>query len=451
MSVLQTGTVRAKRISAAARLDRLPIGSFHKSVMWLTAYVFFFELGDLNTFAFAAPSLRAQWHLSISTIGYVTSAAFLGMFVGSIVGGRISDLLGRKKAFIVSTIWYSGFSLLNAFVWDTSGLFVTRFLTGVGLSAMTVVGIAYISEMFPAKLRGKYQGWVMTVGLCGIPVTAYLGTWFVSLGAWGWRVIFIWGGLGILALLGARRMEESPRWYENRGRLDEADATLDRIEASIKKQVGELPPVPEVVAAAAPSRGKFSELFAPAIRRSTILLVLMWMCEILAFYGFVAWIPTLLAARGISIVKSLIWTSAMHVGAPIGAVIGALVSERWERKYSMAAMAMLIAACGLLYGTSHKVLAVIIFGFAVATLIQVFTVLWFTYTAECFPTNVRNSGLGLAYGAGRLANVAGPLVIAFLFTHYGYVSVFVYIATLWVIVGIGLGVFGPKTKGRVLV
>jgi putative MFS transporter len=450
MNGSQIGTVQASRYSAAARLDRLPIGSFHKQIVWLIAYVFFFELGDLNTFAFAAPAIRVAWKLSISTIGYITSASFFGMFLGSLIGGRLSDRIGRKKALILGTVCYSGFSLLNAFVWNTSGLFITRFLTGVGLSAMTVVGITYISEMFPAKLRGAYQGWILTVGLCGIPVTAYMATWLVSLGAWGWRLVFVWGSLGMLLLFVANRLEESPRWYETRGRLAEADAVLERIEARIKKQFGELPPVPQVVAVA-PSRGKFSELFASNIRGVTFMLVIGWFVEILAFYGFVAWVPTLLAARGISVVKSLAWTSAMYVGAPIGALIGALISERWERKWSLAVMAIVIAACGLMYGMSYKTLAVIIFGFSVSVLLQAFTVLWYTYTAECFPTNIRTSGTGLAYGAGRFANVLGPFAVAFLFIHYGYVSVFVYIATMWVITGIILGVFGPKTKGTTLV
>ena len=83
------------RYSASARLDRLPIGSFHKQAMWALAYVFFFELGDLNSFAFAAPALRVQWKLSVATIGIITSAAFIGMFVGAVAGGWFSDRVGR--------------------------------------------------------------------------------------------------------------------------------------------------------------------------------------------------------------------------------------------------------------------------------------------------------------------------------------------------------------------
>src|SRR6266436_3174850 len=130
-------------------------------MMWLLGFVFFFELADLNTFSFAAPAIRSEWRLSISTIGFITSATFVGMFIGATSGGWFSDRVGRKRALILTTTWYSAFSLLNAFVWDTTSLFAARLLTGLGLSAMTVVAITYVSEMFPASTRGTYQGKIM--------------------------------------------------------------------------------------------------------------------------------------------------------------------------------------------------------------------------------------------------------------------------------------------------
>jgi MFS transporter, putative metabolite:H+ symporter len=165
METVSINKLQGARNSAAARLDRLPIGSFQKRVMWLTAYVFFFELGDLNNFAFAAPELQKQWKLSIDTIGLITSAAFIGMFVGAIFGGWFADKVGRKKALLLTTVFFSAFSVMNACAWDVPGLFVTRFFTGLGLSGMTIAAITYISEMFPTKKRGAYQAWVMTIGL----------------------------------------------------------------------------------------------------------------------------------------------------------------------------------------------------------------------------------------------------------------------------------------------
>jgi len=67
------------RPPAAVRLDRLPIAGFHRDIVKLLAYIFFFELGDLNSFAFAAPGVRQEWQLSLGAISTITSAAFVGM------------------------------------------------------------------------------------------------------------------------------------------------------------------------------------------------------------------------------------------------------------------------------------------------------------------------------------------------------------------------------------
>src|SRR5204862_2961195 len=101
----------------------------------------------------------------------------------------------------------------------------------VGLSSMTVVAMTYISEMFPAKLRGRYQALILTIGLCGIPVTAYVARFIIPVAPWGWRAVFIWGSLAMAFPLLAERLEESPRWFEQKGRQKEADASMARIEA----------------------------------------------------------------------------------------------------------------------------------------------------------------------------------------------------------------------------
>jgi putative MFS transporter len=82
------------------------------------------------------------------------------------------------------TVGFSIFSLLNSVAWTTAGLLIARLLTGVGLSAMTVVGITYVSEVFPANRRGEYQGWIMTIGLIGVPVTAYVARFCIPIAPW---------------------------------------------------------------------------------------------------------------------------------------------------------------------------------------------------------------------------------------------------------------------------
>jgi putative MFS transporter len=443
--------VRPGASAAAVRLDRLPITAFHRRLVLLLGYIFFFELGDLNSFAFAAPAVRQAWHLSIDTIGGITAASFVGMFVGATTAGWISDRFGRKRALIATTVWYSVFSLFNAFAWDVTGLFLTRLLTGVGLSAMTVVAITYISEMFPASRRGTYQAWIMTIGLCGIPVTAYVARFLVPMAPWGWRAVFVWGALGLLFPLFARQLEESPRWYESHGRIAEAEEVLARIERQVERETGQLLP-PGAVPFAPPSvqRGGFGALVASGSLKRLALLVAVWICQTLGFYGFNAWVPTLLTEHGFSIVRSLEQSSVMQIGAVPGAWIAACISDRWERKTLIAVTALVIATCGMIYGLSFRTSSIVIFGFLVAMGQQVFAPLLYAYTPECFPTEARNTGAGVSYGVGRLGNAAGPLLVAYLFSHYGYASVFAYIAVCWAIVAILITAFGPRTKGRAL-
>jgi putative MFS transporter len=447
MMTISTST----RLSLAARLDRLPITSIHKRAMWILGMVFFFELGDLYTFAFAAPAILKQWDLSISTISHIVSWTFFGMFVGAVGGGWCSDRIGRKRTLLLFTCEYSIGSLLNAAVRGTFELSAARFLTGVGLSAMTVIAITYISEIFPANRRGTYQGWIMTIGLLGIPCTAYIARLTVPLVAWGWRLVFVWGGLGIVIMLFAKHLEESPRWYENRGDFDKADAVIERFERAALLKPSGFPSASEVIAPTVieptkPRQGLL-DLFAPAYLPRTMMLVTVWVAQTLGFYGFAAWVPTLLVAHGFSLVQSLGWSSAMTIGAVPGAIIAARISDRWERKWSITIVALVIAICGLLYGLTFNVTAIVIFGFLFAMFIQTFAPLLYAYTPECYPTQIRNSASGLAYGTGRLANAFGPLVVAFLFEHYGYKSVFVYIASMWLTVALILSAFGPKTKG----
>ena len=443
-------------VDAASRLDRLTVSSFHRRTARLLAYVFFFELGDLNSFAYAAPALRQQWQLSIATIATITSASFVGMFVGAMTAGTLSDHIGRKRALLVTTLWYSSMSLLNACAWSVPSLFAARLLTGVGLSGMTVVAMTYIGEMFPSRVRGAFQARILMFGLIGIPATAYVARFIVPLGDWGWRVVFVWGSLALFFPFVARRLEESPRWLERRGRRDEAEAALARIERE-SPQARESSVVEGGPSQARPinqdaDRGSIGikGLIKSSASGRALLLISVWFCQTLGFYGFNAWVPTLLAEHGFSIVRTLEQSSAISIGAVPGAWIASIIADRWERKYLIALVAVLVGTFGMIYGLSFNTWVIVVFGFLVAMSQQVFAPMLYAYTAECFPTNARNTGAGLSYGIGRLGNAVGPLIVAFLYMTYGYRSVFAYIAVCWVLVALLITAFGPRMNSRTL-
>jgi putative MFS transporter len=281
-------------------------------------------------------------------------------------------------------------------------------------------------------------------------VTAYVALFIIPLAPWGWRAVFVWGSLAILFPLFAGRLEESPRWLEHRGRYDEAEATIARIEARVRHETGALLPVPTAPPTTTGSGG-FRELVASGSLGRLVLLMSVWMFQTLGIYGFLSWVPTLLVEHGFALVQSLAWSSAMSIGAVPGAWIASKLSDRWERKSLIGIVAITIAVCGLSYGLSFRTFTIVIFGFLVAMGQQVFAALLYAYTPECFPTVVRNTGTGLSYGTGRLANgLVGPFIVAFLFKVYGYTTVFAYIAICWAAVAILVTTFGPKTRGRAL-
>ena len=139
------------------RLNRLPISRFHKITLLAVSFAYFFEFADINSFATTAPKLIRLWGITVDQIAYVTSLSFVGMFVGAIVAGSLSDRWGRKRALLWTTLFFGVFSFAAAFSWDLVSLGVFRVLTSAGLSAMTVVGVVYINEMYPSAIRGKYQ------------------------------------------------------------------------------------------------------------------------------------------------------------------------------------------------------------------------------------------------------------------------------------------------------
>lgn len=431
----------------AARIDRLPYSGLHWRILALLAIPQFFDSVDIFTFPSAAPGLVKFWGMSVDDIALITSAAFFGMFLGASFGGALADRLGRKRGLIVFLALGSAASLLTALAQNVPMLFAARVLTGFGLAAGIVTTMTCVAEFFPAVRRGKSQAMVMVIGLCAIPITNWIARLTVPSSPDGWRYVFAWGAVGFSFLIAARWLPESPRWLARQGRFAEAETALRGMEEAVARQVGPLPE-PRSVRNPNVPRAPWATMFNDEYRRRTIVLCLMWILQTLGFYGFEAWVPTLLVKNGITLTHSLTYVTLMNIGAPIGALLASYVSDRFERKYSIALTATAIAVCGLLYGMSFVPALIVVFGLGVGLLIQTFASLIYAYTPEQFPTDLRNGATGFTYGLGRLANVANAFIIAAIFTHIGYVAVFVYIAGAWLLTAALTLAFGPRTTGQ---
>lgn len=435
--------------NAGNRLDRLPIATFHKWILVAVSFAYFFEFADTNTFAVVAPQLVKQWGISMNTVAYITSISFLGMFIGSVIGGWIADKLGRKKGLVITVAFFSIFSLLNAVAWNPLSLGVFRFITGMGLSAMTIVSSTYISEIFPAKLRGKYQGYAMVIGICGTPATTWVARFLIPIAPWAWRLVFLWGALGMLFFLFLPMIVESPLWYESRGEFDKADAVLKKIEDKVSAEKGTLPaPLDSLQEVKTTKKVPIAELFKGKYLRNTLVLSILWIAQTIGFFGYSSWAPTLLAKQGFAVEKSLTYVALSTLGAPLGSFLAAIVADRFERRWLLSINGVLIAIAGLLYGVTFNPAFIVVFGLLVNMFERSYTSLAYAYSPELFPTEARATGTSVPYGIGRLANLIGPIIISSLYTGYGYQSVFYFIAGTWLVGAIVLSLFGQNTRKK---
>jgi len=410
------------------------------------SFAYFFEFADINTFAVTVPKLIKLWGVTINQVAYVTSLSFVGMFIGSLVAGWVADRWGRKKALVGTTLWFALFSFASVFAWDILSLGVLRVLTSAGLAAMTVVAVVYLNEIFPAAVRGKYQAYALVIGICGTPATNLIASAVVPLTDWSWRLVYLWGSLGILLIIFARFLKESPRWYESKGEYEKAEAVLSEIEARVAAEKGPLPTAGPPVVVAKQTKAPLSLLLQKKYLLPTIVLSILWVTQTIGFFGYSSWAPTLLVQEGLSVEKSLFYVALTTIGAPLGCFLASMVTDRFERKWLLVIFGATIALSGLFYGLTFNPIMIVVFGFLVNFFERGYTALAYAYSPEVFDTRARSLGTAVSYGLGRLSNAAGPLIIAALYNRTGYQSVFYFIAGTWLVGAIILAILGPRTR-----
>ncbi|MEU6573655.1 MFS transporter [Streptomyces sp. NPDC046805] len=432
------------------RLNRIPVLTrTHKRWTGPLAGLLLVDMADLNTFAFAAPAIRADWGLSVQQVGTITAASFLGMFAGSIAGGRIADRIGRKRVIIAATVFFSLFSLLSAVAVGTTDLAVYRVLTGFGLQAMTVVVLTYVAEMFPRAHRGRSQAWIVAVSLLGIPAMAWFARAIVPTGPSAWRWIFVLGAVGLLfLLLVVRGLPESVRWLEANGRRDDGLQIVERIEQEARAKIGG--DLPAVVREPTIDSGRAIDLVRGGYLTRTIVLSLTMMLALSGFYGFNSWVPTLLNEHGLTPAQALTYSSILSLAALPGALLALLFIDKVERRTAVLVIYTIVAGLFLVFGFTDSDGVLLASGLLITMLLQASTPCMYTYLPEIFPTNLRALGAGIGNGAGRLATFVTTFLIAALLSWLGFTAVFLYLATVILLAGLTIGLFGERTRGRSL-
>src|SRR5436305_9106395 len=185
--------------SIAELLDQAALSRRHWCMTLVIGLGLFFDIFDVFLAGVLGTVLTRSFGLSQTTLPLVLGSGFLGMFFGAIFMGAIADRFGRRPAFLVNLAVYSLFTLAGGFSPNAIALVVTRFLAGIGIGAQMPLSDAYLSELLPARVRGKFISLAYTIGFCGIPAIGLSARFLVAshiLGVEGWRWLFVAGSLG---------------------------------------------------------------------------------------------------------------------------------------------------------------------------------------------------------------------------------------------------------------
>jgi putative MFS transporter len=438
----------ATPVNAAARLDRLPMGAFHWRILSLIGLGMFFDGFDNQMAAGVLGTLVKEGWSTMEMNAHYISISFAGLATGAMMTGFLGDRFGRKFAYQFNLAIFGVMCILSAFAPSMTWLTAMRFVMGIGIGAEYVVGYGMVSEFVPPQRRGWALGLISVVSMSSTFAVNLTGLFVIP--ALGWRPMYLIGGVGALIVWFLRRkLPESPRWLEARGRTAEAEQVMAAIEAEASKGQP-LPPV-RSIAIVVPAWVPVSVLFSRAVRARTFLAMAVCITCLMGSYSFSYWVPTFFIKQGMSVTKSLGFATVMALGSSLGPVIGMLTSDWIGRRRGILYTALWCGVCGLLYSQQTNSTGVLVFGFMLQGGMSLMIGFGLAgYTPELFSTAYRFRGAGLAQMTGRISVIASPYIVVSLYDAYGLGAVLYAIAGLYFSLAIGILLFGIETNRRSL-
>lgn len=446
-----------------ARIDRLPENRHTWWLVALLALAGIFEVYDLYQTAYIPAGLVRAGIFSDGAKGLFglpdqaafAASTFLGLFIGAIGFASVADRFGRRRIFVWALIGYSIATLAMALQSTANGVFICRFLAGIGLGVELVTLDAYLVEIVPKHMRGKAAAITHAIAYLAIPILAFISYLLIPLdpyGIAGWRWVVFIGSTGAIAIWWLRRaLPESPRWLAQHGQPDVADRIVTNLERQVEADLGRRLPAPPPVVPEVHHSAGFAEIWQPPYRRRTIMLMVFNFFQTIGFFGFTNWLPTLLAAQGHSVAKSLLYSAIVAAVYPLWPLLwGLTVAERYERKWQIVAASGAAAALGLIFSLLTTPSLLIACGILIVGANTLMSYAYHPYQAELYPTQVRARAVGFVYSFSRLSTIFTSFMIAFFLREFGAPGVFAFISFSMLVVMMSIGIYGPHTRGRSL-
>jgi AAHS family benzoate transporter-like MFS transporter len=342
-----------------------------------------FDGYDLIVYGSAVPKLLEYqaWNLTPTQAGAIGSYALVGAIIGAVMTGPLTDLLGRRRLFIASLVWFSVMMLLSAFAPNPWSLGAFRFLAGLGFGGIPPTAVALVIEVAPVTRRH----FINALMLCGFPVGGVLAavTALVFLEPLGFRALFAFGALPLVTLvpLSLWLLPESPNF--------------------VRRSRG----VPRPA-----QQSGLRTLLARRMLLALTLFVITNFCSFLLVFGLNTWLPQLMRGAGYQLGSALAFLLVLNLGAVVGGLAGSALADRWGSRWIATTLFLAaVLSLGLIaVPLPTAVLFVLVFVAGAATTGN--QVVIYGYIATHYSAGQRATALGVSTGVGRLGAVTGPIL-----------------------------------------
>ncbi|MDR0479379.1 MAG: MFS transporter [Burkholderiaceae bacterium] len=416
-----------------ARLDRLPSWPYSPAVLWVVGVGYLIAFFDITNVAFGMPVFSKVLHMTAHQQAWPITASLVGYMIGAWLNSNFSDVFGRKTGLMCSIVLFTVGCIGTTFAGSLTTMVIGRCITGMGIGAEIAVISAYVGELAPAPVRGRYTALTNIFAFVGQSIVPIIALWLVPHFDWGWRVMFLLGALGGLTLLAFPLLPESPRWLLSHRHVDQARAIVETAEAHVQRRTGKpLPPPVATVAEIHPTGFPMLALFRPPYLSRLTLLFALWFFWYISAYVWLGLGPTFFVAHGYTLTKSILFLLATSVGTPVGALLATALGDTYERKHSVLAGMLVWTFSFVAIGVIDTPVVITLSVFLISASLGFFLPLLYALTAESFPTRARATGIALTDGLGHLGGAVGPI---WAFTVYdwggiggGFTSVFLFMA-----------------------
>src|SRR6266436_1118366 len=411
---------------------------------------------DTGVISGALLFLRQSFGLNATTQEIAVSAVLAGAIIGSLLAGRLNDAIGRKMTLLLLAVIFTVGALLTAISPNLAFFLVCRVIVGLGIGAAASVVPVYISEIAPARLRGRLVTFNQLAITVGIAVSYWVDLAFAHAGL-AWQPMFASAAIaGIALFLGMLLCPESPRWLASKGRWDEAQAVIEHIKGAQPEQ--ELADIRRSLSEQRQQRG-VRELFTPRLRGALIVGVgLAVFQQFVGVNTVIYYAPTIFQQAGFSSASSAILaTSVVGIVNVLATIVAILLVDRLGRRILLLGGSIIMVVALIMLGIifthnaghigSLTLIALIIYILAFA--LSFGPVFWLM-SAEIFPTRVRAAGASISSFANWAANLLVSITFLSLIGAIGAPATFWLYAFFGILAFMFSWILFPETKGKSL-